>query len=53
MFVSSHYYGDECFINKAQFEAGFTYCLKLKDGAVPVIKDPGHDSEPQAVIKTA
>ncbi|ROL55171.1 hypothetical protein DPX16_5456 [Anabarilius grahami] len=35
------------FINKAQFHAGFTDCLKLKDGAVTV--DPGHESEPQVL----
>ncbi len=38
---------DECFINKAQFDAGFAHRLILKDGAVPAIKDPGHDSELQ------
>ncbi len=38
---------DECFINKAQFNAGFAHRLILKDGAVPAIKDPGHDSELQ------
>ncbi len=38
VFVCSHHFGDECFINKAQFEVEFAYCLKLKDGAVPVIK---------------
>ncbi len=26
---------------------GFAHCLILKDGAVPAIKDPGHDSELQ------
>ncbi len=36
---------DDCFINKAQFDAGFAHHLILKDGAVPAIKDPGHDSE--------
>lgn len=30
-----------------------THHLILKDGAVPGIKDAGHDSEPQAVCKTA
>ncbi len=44
---------DECFINKAQFDAGFTHGLILKDGAVPAIKDPGHDSELQTVSETA
>ncbi len=40
---------DERFINKAQFDAGFAHRLILKDGAVPAIKDPGHDSELQMV----
>ncbi len=40
---------DECFMNKAQFDAGFARCLILKDGAVPAIKYPGHDLELQTV----
>ncbi len=44
---------DERFINKAQFDAGFAHGLILKDGAVPAIKDPGHDSELQMVRETA
>ncbi len=44
---------DERFINKAQFDAGFAHHLILKDGAVPAIKDPGHDSELQMVSETA
>ncbi len=44
---------DECFINKAQFGAGFAHRLKLIDRAVPAIKDPGHDSEWQTVSETA
>ncbi len=40
---------DECFINKAQFDAGFAHHLILNDGAVPAIKDPGHYSELQTV----
>ncbi|ROL50172.1 Complement factor B [Anabarilius grahami] len=39
--------GSYGFINKAQFYAGFTDRLKLRDGAVTAIKDPGHESEPQ------
>ncbi len=38
---------------KAQFNIGFAHRLILKDGAVPAIKDPGHDLELQAVSKTA
>ncbi len=44
---------DESFINKAQFDAGFAHRLILKDGAVPAIKDPGHDSKMQTVSETA
>ncbi len=53
MFVCSHHFGDKCFINKAQFDAGFAHCLILKDRAFPAIKDPGHDSELQTASKTA
>ncbi len=53
MFVCSHHFGDEHLINKAQFDTGFAQCLKLKDGAVPDIKDPGHDLELQTVSETA
>ncbi len=44
---------DECFINKAQFDAGFPHRLILKDGVVPATKDPGRDSELQMVSETA
>ncbi len=44
---------DKCFINKAQFDAGFAHRLILKDGAVSAIKDPGHNSELQTVSETA
>ncbi len=49
----SQVFVDERFINKAQFDAGFAHGLILKDGAVPAIKDPGHDSELQMVSETA
>ncbi len=48
----SNVFADKCFINKAQFDAGFAHRLILKDGAVPAIKDP-HDSELQTVNDTA
>ncbi len=48
----SSVFADECFINKAQFDAGFAHGLILKDEAVPAIKDPGHDSELQTVSET-
>ncbi len=41
---------DEHFINKAQSDFIFAHNLILKDGAVPAIKDPGHDSEMQTII---
>ncbi len=44
---------DERFIKKAQFDAGFAHYLILKDGAVPAIIDPSHDSEQQTVNETA
>ncbi len=49
----SQVFVDERFISKAQFDAGFAHRLILKDGAVPAIKDPGHDSELQMVSETA
>ncbi len=51
--VCSRHFSDECFINKAQVKAGFAHRLLLKDGAVPVIKDPSHESETQGVSKTS
>ncbi len=51
--VVSKVFVDERFINQAQFDAGFEHRLVLKDGAVPAIKDPGHDSELQMVSETA
>ncbi len=49
----SNVFVDERFINEAQFDAGFAHRLILKDGAVPAIKYPGHDSELQTVSETA
>ncbi len=40
---------DERFINTAQFDAVFAHHFILKNGAVPAIKGPGHDSELQMV----
>ncbi len=34
-------------------DAGFAHRLILKDGAVPAIKDPGHDSELLMISETA
>ncbi len=44
---------EERFINKAQFDAVFVHRLILKDGVVPAIKYPGHDSELQMVSEMA
>ncbi len=46
-------FADEGFINKAQFDTGFVHRLKLKDGEVPAITDPGHDLELLMVSETA
>ncbi|XP_052443742.1 uncharacterized protein LOC127985712 isoform X2 [Carassius gibelio] len=43
-FVCSRHFTDECFINKAQVDAGFANRLLLKRGAVPVIKDTIHST---------
>ena len=43
------HFDDDCFINKAQFDAGFADRLMLKDGAVPAIKVHGRELKPQAV----
>ena len=39
--VCSLHFDDDCFINKAQFDAGFADRLMLKNGAVPTIKVHG------------
>ncbi len=49
----SRHFGDEFFINKAQLSTRFAYRLTLKDRAVPAIKYPSHDSEPEAFSETA
>ncbi len=41
------------FYKQGPIRAGFAHRLILKDGAVPAIKDPGHDSELQMVRETA
>ncbi len=55
MFICSRHFGDECFINEAQFGTGFAHRLILKDGSglSDKRKDPSHDSEPEAVCETA
>lgn len=51
VFVCSRHFGDECFMNKAQFDAGFADRLKLKDGAVPAGTDPGHEPRTSVHVK--
>ncbi len=41
------------FYKQGPVRAGFAHGLILKDGAVPAIKDPAHDSELQMVSETA
>jgi len=41
---------DDCFMNKAQHNAGFACRLKLSVEAVPTVKE--HESEPKALSET-
>lgn len=49
VYVCYQHFADDCFTNKAQFEAGFANRLQLDDRAVPTIKRPLQESELQAV----
>ncbi|XP_044215540.1 uncharacterized protein LOC122987624 [Thunnus albacares] len=48
VFVCSRHFTEDCFLNRAQYEAGFSARLVLKDGSVPSIKGRVEESEAQA-----
>lgn len=52
VYVCSLHFGDDCFTNKAQFDAGFANRLQLRDAAVPTLKDPVQETQPQASTST-
>lgn len=52
VFVCSRHFTDDCFTNKAQYEAGFAARLNLKAGALPTVEE--RESKPRVVSsKTA
>ncbi|KAI7799173.1 uncharacterized protein LOC130567092 [Triplophysa rosa] len=53
VYVCYQHFADDCFTNKAQFEAGFANRLQLDDGAVPTIKYPVQETELQASTSTS
>nr|XP_055038847.1 probable serine/threonine-protein kinase kinX isoform X2 [Misgurnus anguillicaudatus] len=50
IYVCSLHFEDNCFTNKAQFDAGFANRLQLIDEAVPTLKDSVQESEPQVIV---
>ncbi|KAM7393960.1 hypothetical protein PAMP_020793 [Pampus punctatissimus] len=48
VFLCSRHFTEDCFLNRAQYEAGFSARLVLRDGAVPSIKGRVEESQAQA-----
>lgn len=49
VFLCSRHFTEDCFLNRAQYEAGFSARLVLKDGAVPSVKARVEESQAQTV----